>query len=229
VFSDGLLYIWQIVLARWMGGFEYGIYVFVWTWVLILGGTAHAGLNTAAIRLVPEYREGNNFDHLRGLICGTRLAALAMGTTVMLAGVTGVHLLQSHLENHFILPLYLGLVCVPLFTLTDMQDGIGRGNGWMGMALVPPYVLRPLMLLAAMIAANAYGLPMTASTAVVAAIIAAWATAILQLFVLNRRIPSAVPAGPRSYSFKFWLKTSLPLVLIAACELALQNTDVLVI
>lgn len=229
VFSAGLLYISQIVLARWMGGFDYGIYVFVWTWVLILGGTAHAGLSTAAIRLAPEYREGNKFELLRGLIRGTRLASLAMGTVVMLAGVAGVYALQSHIENHFILPLYLGLVCIPLFALTDMQDGIGRGSGWMSVALVPPYVLRPLLLLATMVAANVYGQPMTATTAVAAAIVATWATGIIQFFAINRRIASAIPAGPRSYNFKFWLKTSLPLVLISACELALQNTDVLVI
>ena len=27
----------QILFARWMGSFEFGIYVYVWTWVLLLG------------------------------------------------------------------------------------------------------------------------------------------------------------------------------------------------
>nr|HPG89313.1 flippase [Hyphomicrobium sp.] len=227
--SAGLLYLSQIVLARWMGGFEYGIYVFVWTWVLILGGTAHAGLNTAVVRLAPEYREAGRFDLLRGLTHGSRLAALALGTLVMMAGVAGVYLLQSHIENHFILPLYLGLVCIPLFALTELQDGIGRANGWMAAALVPPYVLRPIVLLAVMAGAYAYGLPMSATTASIAAIVATWATAVMQLLMINRRLQTVVPEGQRAYSFKFWFKTSLPLVLISACELALQNTDVLVI
>ena len=42
--SAALLYLSQIVLARWMGSYEYGIYVFVWTWVMILGGLADLGL-----------------------------------------------------------------------------------------------------------------------------------------------------------------------------------------
>ena len=229
VLSAGLLYLSQIVLARWMGSFEYGIYVFVWTWVLVLGGVAHFGLNTASIRLTPEYRETGNFDGLRGLIRGARLASVASGTVVMAAGLAAVYLFQDHIQSHFVLPVFLALICVPLYALTDVQDGIGRGNAWMSAALVPPYVLRPLLLLTAMFAAHSYGLPMTAATAAGAAIVATWVTGLIQMVLINARVAAAIPQGPRRYDFKFWLKTSLPLVLISASELMLQNTDVLVI
>lgn len=229
VLSAGLLYLSQIVLARWMGSFEYGIYVAVWTWVLILGGLAHFGLNTASIRLAPEYRETQDFDRLRGLIRGARTAAIASSTVVMLIGIAGVYLLQDKIQSHFVLPVYLALFCIPLYALTDVQDGIGRGNAWMSAALVPPYIVRPILLLAAMYAAHMYGLPMTAATAAGAAIAATWVTGLVQLLLINRRVATSIPAGPRRYDFKSWLKTSLPLVLISGCEIALQNTDVLVI
>jgi O-antigen/teichoic acid export membrane protein len=229
VLSAGLLYVSQIVLARWMGGFEYGIYVFVWTWVLVLGGIAHFGLNTASMRLAPEYRENGNFESLRGLIRGARLASLASGTAVGLIGLAAVYLFQDRIENVFVLPMALAMVCIPLYALTDVQDGIGRGNAWMSAALVPPYVLRPVLLLAAMWAAHAYGLPMNAATAAGAAIVATWTTGVIQLFLINKRAADTIPQGQRTYDFKFWLKTSLPLVVISASELMLQNTDVLVI
>ena len=38
VASALIAYFVQVLLARWMGSFEYGIFVFVWVWVLILGG-----------------------------------------------------------------------------------------------------------------------------------------------------------------------------------------------
>ena len=31
--SAALAYLSQILLARWMGGSDYGVYVYVWTWV----------------------------------------------------------------------------------------------------------------------------------------------------------------------------------------------------
>lgn len=229
VASAGLLYLSQIVLARWMGGFEYGIYVLVWTWVLVLGGLAHLGLNLVMIRLIPEYREKEQAALLRGLLRGGRLLAFGLGTLISVAGAAGLWLLAPHVENHYVLPLYLALVCVPVFALTDIQDGVGRGSAWMGIALIPPYVLRPLLLLVAMAAAHLAGLPMQATTAAGAAIFATWVTALVQTFLINRRLKQTMEPGPRAYDFGFWLKTSTPLLMIVAADLMLQYTDVLVI
>jgi O-antigen/teichoic acid export membrane protein len=229
IVSAALLYLSQIALARWMGGFEYGIYVFVWTWVLVLGGLSHLGLNLAMIRLLPEYRETGQHDLMRGLLRGGRLAALGLGTLVAGIGMAALVPLAPYLENHFVLPLYIALVCVPLFTLTDVQDGVGRGLAWMGIALLPPYVLRPLLLLVSMAAAHLAGWPMTATTAAGAAIVATWVAALVQTLLVNRRLSREVEAGPRTYTFAGWFRFSGPLLAIVAADLVLQNADVLVI
>lgn len=114
-----------------MGRYEYGIYVSVWTWVLILG-TAHAGLNTAVIRLMPEYRENGQIDQLRGLTRGSRIAALGLSTVVMVAGLAGVYLLKSHIENHFVLPALFG-PCLHSTVLIDRKckmELVAPTAGW---------------------------------------------------------------------------------------------------
>ena len=227
--SAGLLYLSQIVLARWMGGSEYGIYVAVWTWVLILGGLCNLGLNLAIIRLAPVYRETGELARLRGLIHGSRLVSLAVGTLIMAVGILGLSLFKPYIDSHFVLPVYLALVCVPLYALTDVQDGIGRGNAWMGLALIPPYVLRPVLMLASMFVAVQLGLEMNAATAAGGAIIATWGAGIVQTALINKRLKDSIPAGAREYTFGPWLKTSLPLLVILGCELLMQNADVLVI
>src|SRR5512135_1683926 len=40
----------QVLLARWMGSFEFGIYIYVWTWVLMIGALSDMGLSSAARR-----------------------------------------------------------------------------------------------------------------------------------------------------------------------------------
>jgi hypothetical protein len=48
VVSAGLAYLSQILLARWMGGSDYGVYVYVWTWVLLLGSMMDFGISASA-------------------------------------------------------------------------------------------------------------------------------------------------------------------------------------
>lgn len=229
VLSAAILYVSQIVLARWMGSFEYGLYVFVWTWVLVLGGLASGGLGTAAMRLVPEYRERSEFARLRGLLCYGRLAAMAAATVIALIALAALHVFGERIPAPYVLPAYLALACLPMIALGEMHDGIGRGGGWLSEALLPPYVLRPLLVLLAMAAAHAAGFRISAETAMAAAVIATWITALVQLLLMQRRIARELPPGGREFAPAEWTRTSLPLLAVTGAELLIQNTDLLVI
>src|SRR5664279_444939 len=58
VLSAALAYLAQILLARWMGGSDYGVYVYVWTWVLLIGSMMDFGISASAQKIIPEYRAG---------------------------------------------------------------------------------------------------------------------------------------------------------------------------
>lgn len=227
--SAGILYFSQVVLARWMGGFEYGIYVFVWTWVLVLSGLSTLGLPTLMIRLVPEYLERGEPALLRGLLLGGRGVVFLAGTALAAAALALIWLLGDRLDHNYVLPICLALACVPICAVGDVQDGIGRGRGWMALALMPPYVLRPLLLLACMTGAHFLGLPTNAGTAAGAAVIATWAAALVQMLLVARRFRGAIPTVGRRYDFRRWLAAALPLLVITGCELTLQNADVLIL
>jgi O-antigen/teichoic acid export membrane protein len=229
VASAGIAYITQVLLARWMGSFDYGVFVLVWVCVLILGGLSSLGLNFVLMRFIPEYEERKELSLLRGLLLQSRLVTFAVSTAVALIGLLSLKFFGHLVEAHYLWPLALGLCCLPAYTLTDMQDGVGRAKSWINLALIPPYVLRPLLILACMAIARAAGLPLAATTAVGCAIIATWASGLLQLIVIQMRLRTVAPPGPRSYASGEWFSTALPIWFISACELVFQNTDVLVL
>ena len=98
VISAALAYVSQILLARWMGGSDYGVYVYVWTWVLLLGSMMDFGISTSAQKIIPEYRAAGEHALLRGFLSGSRWLTLVVSALVslLLAGV--VKLLSPWIE-----------------------------------------------------------------------------------------------------------------------------------
>src|ERR1700741_1064522 len=89
VLSASLAYLSQILLARWMGGSDYGVYVYVWTWVLLLGSMMDFGISASAQKIIPEYRTSGEQALLRGFLSGSRWMTFAVSSAVslLLAGV----------------------------------------------------------------------------------------------------------------------------------------------
>src|SRR3982074_830874 len=108
VISARLAYFSQIVLARWMGGSDYGVYVYVWTWVLLLGSMMDFGISASAQKIIPEYRAGGEHALLRGFLSGSRWMTFVVSAVVslLLAGV--VKSLSPWIDANAVVPLYIG-------------------------------------------------------------------------------------------------------------------------
>ena len=124
VVSAALAYLAQILLARWMGGSDYGVYVYVWTWVLLLGSMLDFGIAPSAQKIIPEYRTSGDDALLRGFLSGSRWMALIVSSLVaaLLAGV--VALLSPSIDANTVVPLYIGCLTLPAFVVANTQDGI---------------------------------------------------------------------------------------------------------
>src|ERR1700721_4830843 len=147
VISAALAYLSQILLARWMGGADYGVYVYVWTWVLLLGSMMDFGISASAQKIIPEYRTSGEHALLRGFLSGSRWMTFAVSTaiSVLLAGL--VKLLSPWIEAGEIVPLYLGCLTLPAFVVANTQDGIARSHDWMRLGLMPQFIIRQSLIL----------------------------------------------------------------------------------
>src|SRR3954464_10578671 len=90
----------QVLLARWMGTFEFGIYVYVLTWTLLIGGLADLGLASSGQRFIPEYFERKGFALLRGFLSGSRWLTFGISTAMGLIGVLGITLLRGWMDDY---------------------------------------------------------------------------------------------------------------------------------
>jgi O-antigen/teichoic acid export membrane protein len=229
VLSAGIAYVSQVLMARWMGGSEFGTYVSVWVWVLLIGHFANAGLASAAQRFLPAYAETGDQAGLRGFISGGRRLGFLIATAVAVIGLALLWQFGTWLSGDMVMPLALAALCLPMFVLTDIQDGIARSYNWTDLALGPPYLIRPVILLATMAGAHVAGFPTNAVAAMACAVVATWLAAAAQLLLLNRRLGREVAPGPSRIEPLTWLRTSLPIFLVETFYLALTYTDVVLL
>jgi O-antigen/teichoic acid export membrane protein len=224
-----LAYATNVLFARWMGSFEFGVFVYVWTWVLLIGQALDLGLATAAQRFIPEYRERGQSDLLRGYIADSRW--LAVGVAMMVSALCGglVWLIQPHLDQYTVIPLYIACIALPAYALANVQDGISRSYDWVALGIVPTYIVRQLLLTALMGAAWLAGLPLDAVTAMVLSAAAIWLPALGQKLVLDRRLRKVIPPGPKAHNMRTWVATALPILMAEGFYLLLTHTDLLVL
>ena len=219
----------QVFLARWMGSFDYGIFVLVWVTMVIVGNLSCLGFHTSIIRFIPEYREKGEFDELRGIMLASRLFVLIASTVIAAVGAGVILLLADRIESYYVIPFLIGILCLPMIALSDVVQGISRANSWAISALSPTYLVRPVLIMAFMAMALWLDYPPTATTALMAAVAATYVTTLWQLITVTTRAERRIEKGPHTTDMRGWIIVSLPIFLIEGFAFLLTNADVLMV
>src|SRR5689334_25248948 len=83
--SAGIAFLSQIVLARWLGAFEFGLFSYAWIWVTVLGTISTLGFAVSVARCLPEYASRGETARIRGFLTFGRGVSFGTGVLVMLA------------------------------------------------------------------------------------------------------------------------------------------------
>lgn len=230
VVSAAIAFMSQIVQARLMGEFEYGIFVFVWVLVVVFGNLSCLGFHSTVIRFLPQYDARDARDEIRGLTFTARIFAMLSASLLAGVGFAVLHVLGPVIEAYYIMPLFLGLFALPMIALGDVLDGTARANSWPIAALSPTYIIRPLLILGLMVAAvRLMDMPHTATTAMQAALAATYLTTLGQFAAIKWRLRRRFVSGPLKVDFAAWFKVAVPIFLIEGFGFLLTNSDVVVV
>ncbi len=229
VASAALAYIMQVFLARWMGASEYGVFIVVWTVIVILTVFSGLGFSVSLLRFIPEYLEKKQYELLNGLLFSARFLVLLSSTTIAVLGVSIAWLFSDFISNTYILPLYLIAVCLPMHTYTGMLEGVARAQDWQLKAMIPDFIGRPLLVLMYMLVALALDYPPTAVTACIVTIAAVWTITVLQTIMMEVSLRRVHHPAPRKLQIKSWLLVSVPMLAVDGFFQLITSSDVILI
>jgi len=225
IVAAGLSYGSQVFLARQMGAYEFGIYVFAWSLVPPTAIAAAIGLSMAVVRFVPQYLVKDSWGHLSGLIRRCTSIVLVVGVVVGVIGWLVLVIFDDMIADYYITPLRLAILCIPFLTLVALLAGISRGFGWLQLAYIPQLILVPgLILLGVAVFSAIVGSP-TAVIVLIIAVVACAFTALANTYQFRATIPKMVKGSEPIYETRLWLRVAVPLFLSDGVFLILWSTD----
>jgi O-antigen/teichoic acid export membrane protein len=229
VIGAGLTYCSQLLIARLVGADTFGIYTYVFAWMVVLAYFSALGFDVALLRFVPAYRAERAYALLKGVIQYAERRAMAVSAGVIALGILVVLLAtgtSSALRNTFLVGFFL----VPVWALLWIRSSAVRAFGGVVSALAPDRMVRDGMLLAIVaVASFAFGANLDAPWVMAATLVGSIVGLVLSSLAKHRLRPRILDTLTATYSAAIWRRTALPLVIIAGAESLLNRTGVLLL
>ncbi|KPB00261.1 lipopolysaccharide biosynthesis protein [Ahrensia marina] len=229
IFSAAIAFVSQVVLARFMGAFEYGIFVMVWISMIVIGNLSCLGFHTAIIRFLPQYHGRADFERLNGLLLSSRVFVLLSSTIAAAATIFTTIYGAAYFDSHYTVPFIVGAFALPMIALGDMLDGTARANSWPIRALAPTYLLRPIFILVLMVGAWLMGYPVNGVTGLICAVIASYCSSLIQYFVITRDLRRQYKKAKPRIEMRQWILVALPIFLVEGFFALLVHADVFMV
>ena len=229
IVSSGVVYTSHVLLARWMGIDEYGIYDYVNAVIISLALLAGFGLPNTVLRFIPAYQSQKHWSYLHGIIRGSWLQTLII--SLIISGFcTGILLKLNNVKSfgEYTIPLTVGVWTTPIVALVNLQREVIRGFQQIALAYLPSLILHPLLLVGM---AGIWQLQqdLNSTIAIGLFLLSGGLILVLQWLWFQQNLEDSISKAQPAYEMARWWSVALPLTLLSGSQIILSQTDTLMI
>lgn len=226
----------SILLARLLGPEGYGVYAFAYAVVMLLALPAQAGLPTLLVRDVARYEAEESWGLLSGLLRRSN-QLVALLTVLIIAVAVAVMLVFdlgfSAMERA---TFAWALALLPVMALGNLRGATLRGLRRVVQGQLPELGIRiglfALALAGVLGAASLWpgvSIQLTPWLAMALHAAAALVAFLVGVWLLRRELPAAVARARRVYETRAWLRSLLPLTLLAGVAMINSRMDIVLL
>lgn len=229
VIGAGLAFLSQVFLARVMGTFEFGLFSYAFVLLTVLSVLAPFGTDWAVLRFIPEYVAKKRWRRLEGVFRGSVAFVALVSVVIALVAAALIYQFSARIGEHYVVPLYLALVSLPLFALFQIYVNFARAFGWAALAYTPQYILRPAFLMVLVAVLLVVSVPPTATAVLVVSLGASALAFAFQAMIFHRRKPHVAQPAPPAYHGRAWLTVAFSMAMFNGFQLITTYGDVLIL
>lgn len=220
-----------LLLARKLGPAGYGVYTYVLTIVTFLSIPAQFGLPALVVRETAKAEARADWSTMRGLWRWADSIGGLVALLLISAGALAAFALQEQIPPAHMSTFLWGLVTVPLLVLGNLRTASLRGLRLVACGQFVDSLVRPATFLALLLMIIlGVSAPMTPAFAMACNAVACFMALLCASALLNRLSPSGLRVDTAEVSDpNRWLKSTLPLGVIASMGLINQQVDILML
>jgi len=220
----------NILLARIMDVTQYGIYIYILTWINLLSIACKLGIDTSLLRFVPAYNAKEEWGLFRGILERSIQYVLITSSIIGVSAFFIVLFLYSRIGYISAVTFWIALILLPLLSLTSLRNATLRALKHVVKASLPASFIRPLIIMLLSSAFYFYSQQqLNAIHVMVFNVSAALIAFTIGTYWLLKTLPNHLYKYSPIYTEKEWLKVSLPLLFMSGMYLVLNQTDIIVI
>jgi len=215
LFGAAATFLTQMLLARWMGAAELGIYVLAFSWCILLSTLSTGGFRIASIRFIGEGLADDRPGYIAGYIKRSRQIVIAASLAVAVLGNLFLLAFNSTFGTELPAVFAIALLAVPFFALLNLYAGYANALSRFSLSFLPIDVFRPLLFLLAIGAIRVAGEPLDATVAMTLNLVALVLVAAAAMLISQPLLRQNTTGSEPQYETRIWIRTAVPLLLVA--------------
>lgn len=230
VVGTGVAFFLQVILARLLGAESFGQYVYAVTFLSFFILVGKLGLDTAALRLIPEYSATQKWDLARGFIRRSKQLAMTASTGIAAISAIAVVILDGQIDDTLATIFLITCALLPVNVYLVLQGSLLQAFRHLVISQLLQVVIRPVLLIATLsVATGILNMPSRPEVAITLNLLTTLVTVALAGIVTHRVLPLNLFLNSPVYRSTTWVKIAFPMLLITSFNLVLNQADVLMV
>jgi O-antigen/teichoic acid export membrane protein len=225
----GLAFCLQLFLGRILNASNYGAYVYVITCINFLTLPALLGLDTAALRFIPQYIGKNQFDLVFGFITRSKQIVLFAGLIIIAGTYVYLQMEMNRFESNSYQLFIIAIFLLPINAILRLNGNILRSLHCVLVPQIIQAILRPLIIAAGVIIAFLYARDSLTEIAMLSNVLSGFLLVVILSIILKNRLNRIIPDKKKSFETREWFLVALPLLFNTGFNVILSQADIVMI
>lgn len=224
-----LVFFSGVLLARWLGPDNYGMYAFCVSLVTLLGLPTKAGLPTLVLRETSLNQLQEKWGELSGLLRVSNIFVLGYSLFVALASWAIVTKLSDRFSAEFLAAFIFSLLLLPVVAFGNVRGATLRGLRKVVQGQFPEDIIRPGALILFIIVAQIFTMDTSAVFAMQLHVAACFVAFVVGAVLLVMALPVEVRRSKPEYEYHKWVGSLIPLSLFSGLRLLDSQLNIILL